>query len=659
MWDNVRRELSHLDWDAAPSSGTSLLAEWSATVTALLTVRRATAPITRHDDPFALLATAASGAARTGAGTDADPTASLERVRDALDQAALTITSMPPTERGQHLNHATHTAYELAHRLRIQCTDDRVHAWLLAGETALDGALHSPGPRTPTGVGLAAWQSALATATRNQNVPLVRRGVALGHLSILKDVHATIADATRQGALPDNYGRSVLASIHELGRVHQDTAYALEEPSKPSRAYEAVMLRLGTAVGQLAGRPDPHEHPADRLDALLRTGIGQSALVAGLTADPAARAPAERLQRLALEYLANPRMLQRNAEAPAQDSPGRPSPARDRTLVPPSSATREPIVATITPGTVLDSDTVVALCRARDMGTAASGADPARTPAILRSIDPADWPRLVTAGQQAVADLVASVTPMVYALTRGQPNREDLRGEMFVHLMRIAHTYDPTRTDATRWPSYAWETLQHLRWRGVDNTGVPRQRVTQPRRLIGLDGTEPVSRDVRPEDVIVGRAGAEATRDAVNALPTHLREPLVLSMAGHSDHVIGDELKISWATVHRRIAVARRVLHRELGMGDQDDEIRQPDYATRHGPNRSATDVQHTGSQGGADARTTTSGLQDPLPRLRDVATHEARESAAAAWETVPPLPGQLDAPPAPSTPSRGLGISR
>jgi len=105
---------------------------------------------------------------------------------------------------------------------------------------------------------------------------------------------------------------------------------------------------------------------------------------------------------------------------------------------------------------------VVALCRARDIGTAASVADPARPPAILRGCDPADWPRLAADGRQAVADLVASVTPMVYALSRHELNREDLRGEMFVHLMRVAHTYGPTRTNAVRWPTYAWETLQHL-----------------------------------------------------------------------------------------------------------------------------------------------------------------------------------------------------
>jgi hypothetical protein len=114
----------------------------------------------------------------------------------------------------------------------------------------------------------------------------------------------------------------------------------------------------------------------------------------------------------------------------------------------------------------------------------------------------------------------------------------------------------------------------------------------QPPRIVGLDGTEPVSRDLRPDDVIVGQAGVEATRDAVDALPAQLRDPLLLSMAGKSEHVIGDELEISAATVHRRIAVARRVLRRELDIGGQDAEIRRRDYGTRRVPNHSPTETQ-------------------------------------------------------------------
>jgi hypothetical protein len=444
MWDDVRRELRLLEWDTESTVGGSLLAEWSATVTALLAARRAVAPIPGHDDPFALLATATSGALRADTG-EGEPVSSLERVRAALNQGARAVAEVPPAERSGHLINVTHIAYELAHWARIQATDDRVRAWLLAGEISLDGAIHAPAARTPTSAGLAAWQGALATSMRDQEAAILQRGVALAHLSILKSVNGPIGGATGSGALPDDYGRAVLDSIRDLGLSHQATVDALGGlPAEISREHQAVLLQLGTAARQLSGRPDPLEDPAGRLDALLRSGIGQARLVADLTANPAARAPADRLQRLALEYLANPRMPQRPiaAEPPS----GAPTPRRDRTVPTPPSVTREPIVATIAPGSILDEDTVRALCQTRDLGAAASLADPSHPPASLRDTDPATWPRLATAGQAAVADLVASVTPMVYALTRNEPNREDMRGEMFVHLMRVAHAYDPART---------------------------------------------------------------------------------------------------------------------------------------------------------------------------------------------------------------------
>ena len=55
-----------------------------------------------------------------------------------------------------------HVAYELVHWVRVRTPDDRAKAWLLAGETALDGAIHAPTGRSAGGVGLAAWQDALA-----------------------------------------------------------------------------------------------------------------------------------------------------------------------------------------------------------------------------------------------------------------------------------------------------------------------------------------------------------------------------------------------------------------------------------------------------------------------------------------------------------------
>jgi len=112
--------------------------------------------------------------------------------------------------------------------------------------------------------------------------------------------------------------------------------------------------------------------------------------------------------------------------------------------------------------------------------------------------------------------------------------------------------------------------------------------------MVGLDGTDPVSRDVRPEDIVVGRAGVEATRDAVNALPMRLREPLLLSMAGKTFLAIDADLGISSTTAHRRTVVARRVLQRELRIGGQDDERRGPDSSTRRFPDQGSPPPQLT-----------------------------------------------------------------
>jgi hypothetical protein len=46
--------------------------------------------------------------------------------------------------RHSHVATLNHAAYELAHGMRVRATDDRVTAWLLAGETRLDSAIHAP-----------------------------------------------------------------------------------------------------------------------------------------------------------------------------------------------------------------------------------------------------------------------------------------------------------------------------------------------------------------------------------------------------------------------------------------------------------------------------------------------------------------------------------
>lgn len=64
MWQAVRRELARLEWDVEPTLTLDLMADWTLTVSSLVTIRRALGPISTAD-PLALLATATTGAART------------------------------------------------------------------------------------------------------------------------------------------------------------------------------------------------------------------------------------------------------------------------------------------------------------------------------------------------------------------------------------------------------------------------------------------------------------------------------------------------------------------------------------------------------------------------------------------------------------------
>jgi len=326
-------------------------------------------------------------------------------------------------------------------------------------ETALDSAIHAPADRSAIGVGLAAWQDALAAVQPVQNALIVRRSVALGHLAILRNAHALVGEARQSGALPKPYSDALLGNIRELARAHQSTLSQIDGRRLGStRVDQAVMLKLGGAVRQLTGRPDITETSHVRLDALLRSSIGEAVLVANLTNQTSAKPVAGTISRLALEYLANPGIL-RPVEPRGSLPPGAPV---DRT----SALIREPRAAavlgepSIRTGTVLEGSTIMALCRARDLGVAAATGDAADPPDILRGIDPSRWPQLVVEGRQAVTDLVASVIPMVYAQTRHALNAADVRGQMFVELMGAAYRFGPQRIGPERWPTYAWMTLE-------------------------------------------------------------------------------------------------------------------------------------------------------------------------------------------------------
>src|SRR5665811_1403482 len=91
----------------------------------------------------------------------------------------------------------------------------------LAGETALDSAIHAPVARSTIGIGLTAWQDALAAVQPVQSAPIVRRSVAVGHLAILRNAPALVWQAGQSGALPRPLSDALLGDIHQLAQAHQ------------------------------------------------------------------------------------------------------------------------------------------------------------------------------------------------------------------------------------------------------------------------------------------------------------------------------------------------------------------------------------------------------------------------------------------------------
>jgi DNA-directed RNA polymerase specialized sigma24 family protein len=579
MWEAVRQELGRLEWDAAPPLTQDLLSEWTQTVANLVAIRRLLGPVSVLD-PVAMLATAATGAART-LGAESIVAPSLYSVSEAIGGVAQLVEVVSEDVRHSHVATLNHVAYELAHWVRVRATDDRVTAWLLAGETALDSAIHAPVAPSTIGIGLAAWQDALAAVQPVQSALVVRRSVALGHLAILRNTHALVWEAKGSGALPAPYSDALLGDIHQLARAYQTALSQIDGRGLGlTRADQAVMLKLGGAVRQLTGQSDITETSRTRLDALLRTSLGEAVLVANLTNVTAAKPVADRIGRLALDYLAHPGMLRPTGgteslpvKAPV-DRP--PVPVQERSA---------PVIAgepSIARGTVLDGDTITSLCRARDLGVAAASGDPTNPPDNLRGIDPSRWPQLAVEGRQAVTDLVTSVIPMVYAQTRHVLHAADVQGQMFVELMGAAYRFDPQRTAPERWPTYAWMSLEHVRRHGVDQAGVAHNYSRLPRTtVVPLGDTEPASREPAPGAAIEQRQATEAIQQALGRLPHSLRGPLLESIQGRPERVIAEESGFSESTARRRILEARETLKRELAThADDADE----------GPHESVTD---------------------------------------------------------------------
>ena len=258
-----RQELTRFHWDAAPPLTLDLMLDWTHTVHTLTALRRALGPMP-PDDPIALLATATVGAARVA---DVSPVLapSLQGVDAALAEAARMVAAQSDVvDRQGEQATLNQVAYELAHWVRVHTPDERANAWLQAGETALDSAIHAPAVRSTIGAGLAAWQEALAAVQPLHETAIVRRSVALGHLMLLREAQAMVSEARDRGMLPEAYSDAALDNLRGLAGAHHATLRQIDgRQLGSSRVDQAVMLKVGVAVRQMTTR-DRAETPDAR-----------------------------------------------------------------------------------------------------------------------------------------------------------------------------------------------------------------------------------------------------------------------------------------------------------------------------------------------------------------------------------------------------------
>lgn len=75
---------------------------------------------------------------------------------------------------------------------------------------------------------------------------------------------------------------------------------------------------------------------------------------------------------------------------------------------------------------------------------------------------------------------------------------------------------------------------------------------------------EPASREPGPDAGIEQRESMKAIAQAVEQLPSSLKDPLLQAMQGHPTHTIADDIGVSESTARRRIQQARDHIKDEL-----------------------------------------------------------------------------------------------
>ena len=116
---------------------------------------------------------------------------------------------------------------------------------------------------------------------------------------------------------------------------------------------------------------------------------------------------------------------------------------------------------------------------------------------------------------------------------------------------------------------YAWMTVKHTLWRGVDDSGVVRKRVRGLRpTAVSMDQWDPPSTSPGPSDIFEQRDSISVLARAVEELPTALRGPLEESMRGSSPRAIAGDAGYSESTARRRLREARELVKAEIAGGE-------------------------------------------------------------------------------------------
>ncbi len=544
-WADVRRELTQLVWldTEQPVTGR----HWAAAAAALISVRAGLGTILA-DDPFAALSTASLGLG--GAAIDAGPLEPLRRAVRAV-----------PSHTSVAVDDVTRVALEVTHWTGAHVASATDRAWLQAAERALDAALHGPTLTASAPVILAAWERALVEVQQQSASPAVERCVLTAHAGLARITHDLLEQALAAGVIDPDIGRDLRDAVRATATATGERRRELHGIAPNSAAERAVMGKVSTIANDLRqtrGTDTPGQH----LDALLRSTVGRADLVMAIVGSEGARRPAANLGRLTLEYSTSPWPLLITTQWPVVVAvPERPMVAPSLTTAPAPEVSRVVIEGSVEPGVRLDHDQLAVLCRARDVGVAASLGDPAHP--LLAGVDRASWPDLIVKGQQAVADLVTSVVPLAYYQASLAPafQRDDVLAESFQVLLRAAQTF----TEGN-WAGYAGQAMTHVRWRGVDTAGVPHRRhaAKDPTMLTLELAPQTAAVSAAADHAIMSEHGRRELVEAIDQLPTPLRDTLVRAIRGARTNDIAAELGLDASAVSRRIGQAREQVAKNL-----------------------------------------------------------------------------------------------